>query len=80
MDIFTTGNPEAKCTVCGKHKADKNSSELGTLIPIYDMFNQENNTVKALFIHLFCLNLTAIIINGCVMIAQKIEEDKSGAT
>lgn len=80
MDLFTTDNKEAKCTICGNNLAPDSKSTMSTLIPIYDMVNQDNRNVEALFIHLECLNLTAVRMSDCIMIAQKIEEDKSGSS
>lgn len=77
MDIFLADNSDAKCTVCGENKAPQGKSTMGTLVPIYNMNNQEDFIVKALFVHIECLNLSAVKMFDSIMLAQKIEEDKS---
>jgi hypothetical protein len=77
MDIFTTGNPETKCTVCGNNTAPNGKATLGILIPTYNIDNQDDRTIEALFIHIECLDLLAVRMFGGIMLAQKIEEDKS---
>lgn len=80
MDIFMTENPEAKCAICGKCASEIGKSTLGTLIPKHNMINQEDKNIEAIFIHLECLDFTAIDFSDSILIVQKIEEDKSGST
>lgn len=75
MDIFTTDNKEAKCAVCGENCSPLGKSRAGTLIPKYNMIEQQDKIVEAIFVHLECINLTAVILPDGLMIGQKIEDN-----